>query len=620
MKRLLSLVCLFLLLCGARGAFAFETHMPATAIYNALTQNPDWLNTARPLKAEDLKGRIILIDFWTYCCINCIHVIPKLQELEHEFGNRLTVIGIHSAKFATEGDTSHIREAVQKYGIMHPVVNDADFRIWNAFGVNAWPTVALIGPEGLLKNVYKGEGDIDEMRADIKKLIAKSGDKLVTTPLPLALEKDKIPSTVLRFPTKLTGEGDQLVISDSGHQQIKIIDLKTKRIIQTIGSGEKGFKDGALETAQFSDPQGVLLDGDNLFVADTGNHRLRLVDLQNKSVSTLAGTGKRGSYLLLGARDGAGTALASPWDLAFYPDKKTIMIANAGTHQLWAYDRNDKTLRILAGSGQESIDDGRLPGNSLSQPSGLSVADGKLYFVDAETSSLRVFDGTSITTLIGTGLFDFGQKDGARKDALMQHAIGVYADKNDIYIADTYNNALRKYQNGILTSLPAKGLTEPNGITKIGNRFFVSDTNNHRIVEIDAAGNIVAPLDILPMEKPVAFQENLPNILAMPLQNIAPESTIKIGLPEKWHVNKEAPNYLALFDADKKQVQNIAIQDIQNRLIPLKLALGHYTLQGILYYCEDKTGSQCLIRGINTGLDVVKEGDAIFTIALPVQE
>ena len=594
--------------------------MSAPAIYDALTQTPEWLNVSRPLTPADLKNRIILVDFWTYCCINCIHVMPKLQKLEKEFGSKITVLGIHSAKFTNEGDTNNIRQAIQKYGIEHPVVNDADFRILNNFGVTAWPTLMLITPDGLLKHVYKGEGDLDEMRDDIETMIDKYEDRLVTSPLPIKLEKETIPSTTLRFPSKLAALNDHtLVISDSGHQRILLVDLKTKKITTTIGGSDKGFKNGSFAKAKFNDPQGILVDGDRIYVADAGNHRVRLIDLTEEEVTTVAGTGKRGGYLVIGSHGATSTALASPWDLAFYPDHKNMVIANTGTHQLWSYDTKRDKVRIIAGNGQESIEDGHLPFNSLSQPSGLSVQNGILYFVDAETSSLRSFDGVKTKTLMGTGLFDFGLKDGAIGTALMQHPMGLYADQyNKIYITDSYNHRVRLYENDQLTTLPLQGLNEPNGITKIGDIFYIADTNNHRIVKMDEEGNLAGYLDIFPMEQPIAYQETMPNPLDLKTATVVSKAEIAFDLPKGWHINPDAPSYLAVFNAEKDNVHSIKGKELTRAKLALpELPPAGYHVQGVIYYCQQKAGSQCLIRSVNMPLYISPEADKKVTIPLP---
>jgi thiol-disulfide isomerase/thioredoxin len=108
-----------------------------------------WLNTATPLRLADLRGKIVLLDFWTYCCINCMHIIPELTALERKYPNELVVIGVHSAKFHNEGDSENIRQAILRYEIQHPVVNDRDFRIWRSYAVRAWPTLMVIKPSSV---------------------------------------------------------------------------------------------------------------------------------------------------------------------------------------------------------------------------------------------------------------------------------------------------------------------------------------------------------------------------------------------------------------------------------------------------------------------------------------
>lgn len=632
LKRLFILpaVCAGLLL-SIIGPVMAAKNQPVTpddsmpALYAYLTQTKDWLNVSRPLTPDDLAGRVILVDFWTYCCINCIHVIPKLKKLEAEFGDKLTVIGVHSAKFTTEGDTDNIRQAIQKYGVEHPVINDADFRIWNAFGITAWPTLLLISPNGMVKEVYRGEGDLNTIRSDIDKMIMRAGSTLVTEKLPIALEKDKLPPSILRFPTKMDYDPTQniLAISDSGHQRVLIVDMNTRKIIHTVGSGVAGFRDGGFDNAQFSDPHGILIEGRTIFVADTGNHRLRRIDLNTKTVTTIAGTGARGSHRLMGERAGENTALASPWDLVFYPDNRTITFANAGTHQLWQYDRKTKSLSILAGNGTESIDDGHMPFNSLSQPSGLDVTDNALFFVDAETSALRRYDtDKGITTLVGTGLFDFGLKDGTRDNALMQHPLGLEAEGDTVYVADTYNHALRVYKDGRLRTLAKTGLREPNDVIKIDDHLYVSDTNNHRIMTFDTNGRAKGALELLPMEKPLMLAKRLPNPVDLGAVTLAPGATLSITLPSGWHINPDAPSYIAVFDHKGHAVTHLKTPDLEHEKdADLGLvADAVYKMQGVLYYCKDIAGSQCLIRGVTASITVTADGEKTITVKPPIPD
>lgn len=619
---------------------------PITDIHRAITQEQHWLNTSRPLKAEDLQGRVILLDFWTFCCINCMHVIPELHELENEFPNDLTVVGVHSAKFANERDSENIRQAILRYDIVHPVVNDKDFRIWTSFAVQAWPTLILVNPRGQVERIYSGEGNKEAIASDIRRVLKKYGNDINRTPLPMALEKAKEPETVLKFPGKLSyakdsAIGEAMWVSDSGHNQIVAFDVNGKELLR-IGTGAAGAADGAYDKASFNAPQGVLYKDNMLYVADTENHLIRQIDLKAKKVSTIAGTGVKGYNRFISHARALKTELASPWDLAFYPDSDHLVIAMAGTHQLWTYDIKGKTLGVLAGNGRESIDDGSFPLNSLSQPSGLSVSGDKLYFVDSETSSLRVLSGKEVTTLIGTGLFNFGYAEGKRSEALMQHPLGVYADGDDIYVADSYNHSLRRYgvKDGKLHNYAGHGLrgndegqivtatfNEPNDIERVGNRLFVSDTNNHRIRVIDMQANTISTLPVMPESvSHYSYSETLPNV--KPLGKLALQAgkgrEVQLTLPKGWKINKDAPSWLALFDTAKKQesVWGVGTGALEAKKVILPEVVNGkpYRLQGTLYYCKDEVGSLCLIQSVDQAVEVGSGGETALDIILQTPE
>ena len=439
-----------------------------------------WLNVTRPLAEEDFKGKAVLLDFWTYGCINCMQIIPDLEYLEGKFGYQLLISGVHSAKVEGESGNSRILFAAKRFGLKHPVINDADFAIWKSYGVRAWPTQVLLGPNGQEVTRWSGEGHRNEIEKAISKLDLKEGRVA-----PIAGESSK---ATLSFPARIKAEGNFLYIADSGHNQIVIAD-KDGKTIQRIGSGVKGFSDGALEMAQFDAPRGFVVKGDKIYVADTGNHRLRLIDLKDKTVITLAGDGKRGSI----------GKLASPWDVAFIDDEK-LAIANAGTHQLLAYDIKDNKLSVLAGSGREDIIDGKAAEAALAQPSGLSFKDSVLYFVDAESSALRQLKDGEIKTLVGTGLFDFGLKDGKYPEAKLQHPQGLSVSNDKIYIADTYNNVVRLYdiKTGMLSTLSLEDskLNEPGDAFVVGEQIYVMDTNNNGLLVLDLKSGKLSGLTV----------------------------------------------------------------------------------------------------------------------------
>lgn len=449
-----------------------------------------WLHTPRPLTAADMKGRLVLLDFWTYGCINCMHVVPDLAYLEETFGPRLLVVGVHSAKFDAEQGNDRIEAAARRFGLRHPVINDSDYAIWKAMKVRAWPTLVLLGPDGDEIGRYVGEGHRDRIAADILGHIGTARNDSAL-PAPAAAGND---GGLLSFPARLahaaeTPWGPLLFIADSGHHRILGVDGDgTIRV--KIGNGARGLKDGTLADAQFNHPRGMAIMNGFLYIADTDNHAIRRADLKAGTVATVAGTGEKGYERHLRAANARATALASPWDVEPMADGR-LAIAHAGTHQLWAYDAERKTLSVIAGNGGEDVKDGRADRAELAQPSGLSQEGGTLFFVDAESSALRALtpDGR-VETLVGTGLFDFGMADGAYPKAMMQHPQGLSADRDRIIVADTYNNAVRVYDRAArtLATLPLRGggLNEPGDVLPQGGRIYIADTNAHDIKILDS--------------------------------------------------------------------------------------------------------------------------------------
>lgn len=465
---------LFILLILTISFSTFAQGTNDTGALKVLLETAPILNTKTPLKVADLQGKIVLVDFWTYGCINCMQVIPDLDFLEKKYPNDLVILGVHSAKFDNEKGNFEIKKAAARYGIHHPVINDSKFTIWNAFGVQAWPTLILVAPNGKVYKGYSGEGHRADLDRDIQTLMKDFKGKISQKKIEVEADNHKM---TFKFPSKIIEVGNfsadgkaaraVYFLTDSSHHQIVGLEKNGAEFIR-IGNGKEGFT-----TESFSRPQGTAFKDGLLYIADTANNTLRTYDFKTKKIATVSGDGKRGSLW------------ASPWDLEFTsPDELTI--AMAGTHQLIGFNIKTKKTRLVAGSGEESINDGILPFNSLSQPSGLSLVGEKLYFVDAETSSLRLLEHGKITTLIGKGLFDFGLKDGDKKSALMQHTTGVFATEDKVYLADTYNNAIRVYdvKTGKLSTL-AKGLKEPNDVLISDGKLIVVETGDHALKKVD---------------------------------------------------------------------------------------------------------------------------------------
>ncbi len=374
-----------------------------------------WFNVDRPLSLKDLRGKVVLLDFWTYGCINCLHVIPDLKRLEAKYGPALVVIGVHSAKFKNEGESERIRQAILRYEREEPVVNDRDFRIWRAYGVRAWPTLVVIDADGDLIGGVEGEGHYEDLDRVIGILIADAQARgaLDEKPIPLALEKHRLGPTLLAFPGKILADpgGDRLFIADTNHNRI-VVARRDGQVLDTVGGLDAGLRDGSFAEARFDHPQGMALDGSALYVADRENHLIRKVDLAARRVTTAAGTGRQ-SHSRTVRGPARSTGLNSPWDLLIV--KSTLYIAMAGPHQIWALDLASGEIRPHAGRGSEDLTDGPLAEAELAQPSGLATDGARLYFADSEASAIRSadFDPTGeVRTIVGTGLFDFGDVDG----------------------------------------------------------------------------------------------------------------------------------------------------------------------------------------------------------------
>src|SRR5919199_2817271 len=477
-----------------------------------LPQNRIWLNTNHPLSLKDLKGRVVILDFWTYCCINCLHVLPDLKYLENKYKDSLTVIGVHSAKFDNEQEAENIRQAVLRYDIEHPVLVDTDFHVWQQYAVRAWPTLMVIDPEGYVIADVSGEGNRDVLAQLIDQIIREHQEKgtINFQELSLTLEKQRQPlATPLAFPGKVLADGEgsfgtapkkgRLFIADSGHHRI-VVSTLTGEVLHIIGTGKAGLTDGSFSEAQFFAPQGMALDAENqlLFVADTENHCLRQIDLKKQQVTTIAGTGKQSHQIQPHSGVALETALNSPWDLEKVGNR--LLIAMAGSHQIWEMQLETGRVSTYAGTGAEACLDGVLHESAFAQPSGLSADGRELYVADSEVSSIRavgLVDNLPVRTVCGSGdLFGFGDVDGEGADVRLQHCLGVEYTQNYLWVGDTYNHKIKRVdpRNGSCQTMLGDGtaghqdgqasktrFSEPSGLSAIAAHLYIADTNNHAI-------------------------------------------------------------------------------------------------------------------------------------------
>ncbi|TQM44791.1 thiol-disulfide isomerase/thioredoxin [Pseudonocardia cypriaca] len=451
-----------------------------------------WLNTGgADLTLAGLRGKIVLLDFWTFCCINCLHVLDELRELEERYADVLVTVGVHSPKFVHEADPDAVAAAVERYAVHHPVLDDPELVTWDAYAARAWPTLVVVDPTGYVVAQLSGEGHAHGLGVLIEELVAEheAAGTLHRGDGPYVAPPE--PATALRFPGKAIAlPGGTFLVSDTAHHQLVELepDLVTER--RRIGTGERGFSDSP---ARFSEPQGLLLlpepaSGYDVVVADTVNHALRGVRLADGTVTTLAGTGEQ---LRDRVEPGASAAqLSSPWDLAWWRGR--VVVAMAGSHQLWSFDPASGTVEVLAGTTNEGLRDGPCEDAFFAQPSGLATGpDGALWVADSEVSALRSVHaapaaGAQVATAVGMGLFDFGFRDGPAEQALLQHPLGVAVlPDGSVAVADTYNGAVRRFDPATRTvSTLARDLREPSDLLVDGDTLVVVESAGHRLVRL----------------------------------------------------------------------------------------------------------------------------------------
>ncbi len=585
-----------------------------------------WLNTNTPLSLAGLRGKIVLLDFWTYCCINCMHVIPDLKKLEAKYANQLVVIGVHSAKFPNEGESDNIRQAILRYEIEHPVVNDREFLIWRRYGPRSWPTLVLIDPDGYLIGGISGEGHYDKLDHVISQLVLdfRNRGRLNEEPLRLALEKARFSAPVLSFPGKVLADPtqDRLFIADSNHNRI-LVTTKSGKVLDVAGSGVKGAADGSFTAATFDHPQGMALDGEVLYIADTENHLIRHVDLKARTVTTIAGTGVQalGQYRRGAARE---VALSSPWDLVL--EKGILYIAMAGSHQVWAMNLHYGEIGPYAGSSQEGRIDGPLMNAALAQPSGITSDGTNLYIADSEVSAIRAVSLNPrghVSTIVGKDLFEFGDIDGQGERVRLQHPLGITYHNGMLYVADTYNHKIKVIGPVLCSSTTLFGagkpgfcdgedaqFSEPNDVSIADGKMYIADTNNHAIRVADLRTKIVTTLTITGLSDNAGstMADIWPNLEEVHLSKRTLQSNqgrmvVNVHIPAPFKLNPGSPfEYRVEVKGNASQPgKRTTVKDGQFPLqIPLALADGEAEVRATVsfVYCREGDEGVCVIKSL----------------------
>ena len=584
-----------------------------------------WFGTTNPrLGIADFSGRFLLLDFWTLCCVNCHHVLAELRPVEEKFKDVLTVVGVHSPKFEYEKLPESVAAAIDRHEIHHPVLNDPNMTTWQSYGVRAWPTLVLVDPRGEIIATYSGEGHAHAIEALIEKLVPEyeaagdlvRGSGLYKAPAPSSLalkQPGKIVSVPAAYRTLLNGA--ELLVSNSGAHNL--VGLRVSNLLDpviTIGKGVRGSGDGDYASASFAEPYGaIFLDseqaaqvGAHLLVADTANHLIRAINLETKTVSTIAGT----SAQWMQADETTGPALeiniSTPWDIEILDGQ--LLIAMAGEHRIWKYDLKNKSLGIFAGTTNEGLVDGNLAQAWFAQPSALAASNitpGKIWIIDAETSALRAAEGGKITSQIGKGLFDFGHVDGPADQALLQHPLGlIELPDGNLLIADTYNRAIRKYSpstNSVSTI--ARDLSEPSDLE------LVETADGPKLAIVEAAANRIT---LLPIEAEALVKGNAMRTARPALAVLPGELSIDVTFsapPGQKLDNRYGPStYLVVSSTPKELLLEGAGNSTE---LVRRIVLNPAITEGVLHVAakgascdESEQGAQCHIHQQDWGIPI----------------
>jgi DNA-binding beta-propeller fold protein YncE len=518
-------------------------------------------------------------------------------------------------------------------GIQHPVVNDSSMELWDQYNVSAWPTLVLIDPKGRIAAETSGEIRADDFIPIIESVLKEHQGAVNTVPLNLLPAAQLEPQRPLQFPAKLLlASVDTLFIADTGHNRVIEVRLDSSgtsgEVQRVFGSGQPALRDGPAETAAFYHPHGLALKGTpssgTLYVADTENHVVRAIDLDKAEVRTVAGTGQKAHGSTLAGRP-TEIALRSPWDvLALDP---YLFIAMAGSHQIWAMVGEER-LSPFAGNGYESLVDGPVIHSSFNQPSGLAFGMDRLFVADAEASAVRAIvleEEPHTVTMVGTGLFDFGDEDGRGEQVLLQHPTGIAYGSGKLYIADTFNHKIKTIDPQTRETITLIGsgdaghrdglfqeaeLYEPEGIQiQLGPdgdslRLFIADTNNHSIRVANFENGELETLVMRGLEKLPGSSAHRSHHRLDPVE-VSPVTlhlVLDFQLPLGYERSPDNPAVVRLAGL-KNPLHFDPSQEIALDITPQE---GHdIDLEVTIYYCREGEGGLCRVADFTMHIPVM---------------
>ena len=451
-------------------------------------QNLEWLNLSEPLRMAQLRGKVCAVAFINAGSAWSQQRLNDLAHLRARHGGRLNVVAVHVPRFEHERDARRVAKRLSRQKLDFPIAHDPDWTLWQQYGIEAWPTVVLLDGEGRIRERWVGDGQVRELDSAVTAL----NDAIVPrsrNDAPIELRSLREPMLPLRFPVGVAVNANYLYVADSGHHRVLECD-HGGRVLRQFGSGGPGFIDGPMELSAFNRPHGICLQRDMLYVADSGNHAVRRIQLRTGDIDTICGAGRPGEPVEGEVTDPRAVALDQPRALAL--SAEAMHIATAGDNRVWTYDMGKRELRLLAGSGALGVADGTGKRASFAEPVGLATVQQMLYVCDAAGSAIRSVNARSgqVTTLLGEDAWNFGQADGARVEARLQQpqAIALDPDAPVLWIADSGNDTLRMLRLGggeLATFELPQRLHAPSGLVIADRVAWIADTDAHAVLRLD---------------------------------------------------------------------------------------------------------------------------------------
>ena len=461
---------------------------PATFPAPEFPPSLEWLNLSAPLQMAALRGRVCAIGFVNTGSAWSLQRMHDLEQLQARHGDRMQVLAVHVPRFDHERDARRILKRLGRHGFKFPIAHDPDWTLWQQYGIDAWPTVVLLDGNGHVRERIVGGGPVRDLDALASRLCAEQGV------VPGGGEAIEVrwhpePAMPLRFPVGLAINGQHLYVADSGHHRILECDY-AGRVLREFGSGGPGFIDGPSELAAFTRPQGLCLQRGILYVADTGNHAVRRIDLRTGDVITLCGAGRPGDPVAGLVSDPRSVALNQPRAVVLVDD--ILLIACSGDNRIWFYDLGKGTLELAAGNGVLQVCDGNGDEAAFAEPVGMAAVQQRAYICDGAGSAIRMLNlrNHEVTTLVGEDPWNFGSNDGARSEARLQdpQAIALDPDAPVLWIADSGNDQLRMLRLGggeLATYSLSQPLHAPGGLAVAHGVVWIADTDAHAVLRLD---------------------------------------------------------------------------------------------------------------------------------------